>query len=427
MLKILLIGSNFLSSALFVRLCSFNDTHVIVLDRKDPMTIMNYSQDTYNIIKKYCKNLNYRNLYDDEEFGDPKRNIKVTFKFHDYINESIDLTGVDIVVYSGAIYDSIYSRHNRKETMNVNVNGLHNILNSLEKITNGIRTDGKKPLFIHMSSINVYGDQTNHKDEEITEDSTVPNPKDLLNLSLYTQENMVKSLINTDEIDYLIFRLGTIVGEFTPRDSLVTAAVAAMLTGKKEFTVYNSQNSIELLDITDLGMLVNSLILLYKEGGEQYKKIVNQIFNIKAEERDEKTVLGVVKSIYGAVSNLPSITKEHGIKGIDGFRVKAPKVVESFSSQTPNIKFDKPVSSEKAKELLKFIPNKPLIYSLLPSTVNYLLNYVLVDFSEAERKAFAKIFYLASIPSPQVLDDNINKDVKDLVEDVKDNISKGFE
>jgi hypothetical protein len=175
-------------------------------------------------------------------------------------------------------------------------------------------------------------------------------------------------------------------------------------------------------------MLVNSLILLYKENGEQYqKKIVNQVFNIKAEERDEKTVLGVVKSIYGAVSNLPSITKEHGIKGIDGFRVKAPKVVESFSSQTPNIKFDKPVSSEKAKELLKFIPNKPLIYSLLPSTVNYLLNYVLVDFSEAERKAFAKIFYLASIPSPQVLDDNINRDVKNAVKEITDNIEKAFE
>lgn len=436
----MILGSNFLSASLFVRLCGLDNTHIYVMDRKDPTTIMNYNQDVYNIFKKYCKKLTYRDLYNDTEFGDPKRNIKITFLFNDWTKENIILNNyMDIIINTGSVYDTVYAEHNPKETLNVNINGMHNLLNRVDKIYNSL-SDDKRKLFIQCSSINVYGDQTNKNEEEITEDSTVPNPKDLLNYSLYAQEQMLKSMFDPelDNIDYIILRLGTLVGEFTPRDSLVTAAVSAMLQGKKEFTVYNGNNSIELLDINDLGFLIEDIVSKYKQYQENdekeienYKKMVNQTYNIKSEEPQEKTVMSVARSIFMPIEHLPTITKEHKIKGINDFKIKAPKIVESFgtSSDKPNIKFDKSISGAKAKELLKFASMKPLVYSLLPITVNYLLNYILVDFSEAERKAFAKIFYLPQTPHPEITDEDedLHKDIKKVVRDTKKYIEDSFE
>lgn len=416
MTRILLIGSNFLASAIFAKLFAFNDIDITLLDRKDPTTIQNYNNDTYRILRKYCQSMRYQDLYNGRVFGDAKNNKKITFSFKDWVNEPLfGMGGFDIIIHAGSIYDNLYAQRNQKETQAVNILGLNNILNGINPMAD------KRPLFIHMSSINVYGDQTNKNEELVTEDS-IPNPQSLLDFTLYTQENMLKALAKDNEIDYLVLRLGTLVGEFTPRDSLVTAAVSSLLLQQKEFEVRNPEHSIELLDMRDLGNLINIIMSLYLKNN--YEPIKNQIFNIKCEEKEEKTVKGIVESIFGGVKSLPTITHDH-IRGISDFKLKPPKIAV-VGYENKEVKFDKPVSGEKALKLLNFNAMNPIINSLYTYTVNYLLNYVLVDFSDQQRQIFTKIFYLPSTPTPEVVDERVNQDVKNAVKEIGDNIAQNL-
>jgi nucleoside-diphosphate-sugar epimerase len=422
--KILLIGSGFLASSIFVRLCSHENTHVIVMDRRDPTTITFFNQDTKNIFTKYCRKYQYADSFTGKEFGDPKRNIKISFLMKDYVSEPVHstaqeaslLSDVNLVVYAGAIYDSVFSLHNPNETDRVNIQGITNLVrNYVPNIGN--------PIFIHMSSLNVYGDQSEFSGAEITEDSTTPNPRDVLNLSLYQQENIIRASLDK----WMIFRLGTLMGEFTPISSLCTAAVAAMLMKQKVFHVSNYHNSIELLDINDFGLLIYDLVGRVKSGKINDGQI-NQIYNIKCDEKEPKTVGGIVKSIY-SLTKLPSITTEHKLKGMAGYRIKVPEVVvQGYGDKLINFN-EKTVSREKSFNKLGFSCNNPIVYSMLRGTVSYLLNYVLTGFSPEELEAIRKILYLASVPHPDYLDENedVNKDVKDLVKDVNKAITEGFE
>jgi nucleoside-diphosphate-sugar epimerase len=425
--NLVLIGSNFLSAQILTSVLGHDNTKVTVVDRKDPLTIRNMNQDVYRIVKNYCMlpsyTISYRDLFEGTVFGDKKRGIYLSFLFRDWTREDISdlIKDADIVIHSGSVYDTIFAEANQLETMNVNILGLFNVLKQ-------VKNSEKKPLFLFMSSLNVYGDQRGRENQqEITEDSTIPNPKSLIDFSLFNAENMIKSLLD----EYMILRLGTLCGYFTPHTSLVTSAVTALLDSKHypEYTVYNGDNSIELLDMNDLGMLVNSIYNLYKEGGEKYQKAKNQVFNIKAEEAPEKTVRQIVESIMTSPKRLPVITKEHGIKGISNFQLKPPRITED--SGTPTVKFDKPVSIDKAKELLGFLPMKPLVYSLLQHTPQYVLTYILQDIPTNKRLALKKMFYLSSTPTPESveeIDDDrpLNRDVKALVEDVNKGIEEAM-
>ena len=288
--RVLLIGSNYLASSIFVRLCSHENTHVIVMDRRDPTTIINYNQDTKNIFTRYCRRYRYKDCYTGKEYGDPRRNIKISFLMKDYISEPVHssieesalLADVDLVVYAGAIYDSLFALHNPNETTRVNQVGM-------SKLVNDYLPAMGNPMLLHMSSINVYGDQSDSKDPEITEDNTKPNPQDVLNQSLLVQENLIRDHVKR----WMIFRLGTLMGEFTPVSSLCTAAIAAMLTEQKKFHVTNYHDSIELLDINDLGLLVYDIVGRVSQGKIDDGQI-NQIYNIKCDEPESKTVGSIV-------------------------------------------------------------------------------------------------------------------------------------
>jgi nucleoside-diphosphate-sugar epimerase len=437
MTNVILLGSNFMSAQIAVSLLGHDDTSVTVVDRKDPLTIRNVNQDMVNIVKKYCLlptyQISYRDEYEGTQFGDDKRKIFLSFIFKDWVHEDISdiLKDADVIIHSGCIYDTIFSNANPKETLDVNINGTYNIISQLNKL------DDAGKLFLFMSSINVYGDQSGNKEEMITEDGSIPNPKDLLNLSLYTAENIIKSLMNNDN-QFMIFRLGTLCGYFTPHTSLVTAANIALLDRKHhpEFTVYNGGNSIELLDMNDLGMLVNNVYSMYKAGDKQkYELVTNHVYNIKAEEKEEKNVRQIVEIIMTTPKRLPVITKKHGIKGINNYQLKAPKIVESLTdADKPFVKFGKPVSGAKARENLNFLSMKPLSQSLLTHTISYVLMYILADIKSNERQALAKMFYLPSVPSVDSVDDleteegnEINKEVKKLVSDTNKAISNAFD
>ena len=184
MTKILLLGSGFLGSAIFARLYAINNVDITILDRKDPMSIISANYDSQRIMERYAKDFDYNDVYNEKQYGDEKRKTFFKFRFIDWINEKFEGdNSYDIVIHSGSIYDTRYSEVNETETLNVNIRGTKNIIDNLKG----------NPLFIYLSSINVYGDQANYPQEEIDEDHTIPNPRSFLNYTLYSAENMIKS------------------------------------------------------------------------------------------------------------------------------------------------------------------------------------------------------------------------------------------
>lgn len=407
------------------------------MDRKDPIVLLNYNQTARDRFKQYCQGYTYKNSYDLKDFGDPKRNLKITWLFYDWVNNKLDypLEKIDIILHTGSIYDTKYSNVNKKDVMNVNIDGMYNVLSQLGTICGG-RSDetstpdkSKNPLFVHFSSINVYGDQTNKMQQEITEDKTVPNPQDLLNFTLFTQENMIKSICHEQNVDYLILRLGTMTGDYTPMDTLVNSALLAVLGNEDKFEISNAQNSIDILDSRDFEALIISLIHSFLEQtDDKWEPIINQVYNIKAEEPQEKTVQSLVQSMFALVNSLPAITKEHGIPKVPYLKLKAPKLrygASALSERKPNIKFDAPVSSAKAKDMLKFLSNKPIIMALVPHTINFLINHVIGDkMSENEKNAVCKILNIPYTPRPETLREDTDKELKAAVEDINNQIER---
>jgi len=312
---------------------------------------------------------------------------------------------------------------------------MYNVLSQLGQICSG-RTEpdkSKNPLFVHFSSINVYGDQTNKMEKEISEDVTVPNPKDLLDFTLYTQENMVKSLCHEYNVDYLILRLGTMTGDYTPMDTLVNSALLAVLKNEDKFEISNAENSIDILDSRDFESLIISLIHSYQEQeDDKWEEIVNQVYNIKAEEPQEKTVGSLVKSIYALVNSLPAITKDHAIPKVPYLKLKAPKLryaTTALTQKKPTVKFDKPVSSDKARDMLKFLSGKPIIMALVPHTVNFLINNVIGEkqMSDNERQAICRILNIPFTPRPGTLREDTDKELKAAVEDINNQIKRDMD
>ncbi|HEX5518887.1 MAG TPA: NAD(P)-dependent oxidoreductase, partial [Candidatus Nitrosocosmicus sp.] len=354
----------------------------------------------------------------------PKRKMSFKFYFVDWVNEHLDAYGdYDIIIHAGSIYDTKYSSRNEFETLNVNIKGTKNIIDS---IPIGRQ---KKPLFIYLSSLNVLGDQSVYAYDEIDEDSAIPNPKGILNYSLYSAENLLKSNVN-DGFDYLILRLGTIVGYFSPPSNLINQAVKALVTGKESFEMYNANESIELVDIVDVLNVME--IILNKYRNDDHHTIKNQVFNLKAEEKEPKTVDLVVRTIYDTAFNYPTINDEHRIPGFKGsFKLVSPKINYMFQYDKPRNKWDVPVSMKKISNLLGYTSQRPLIMTIIPTTVHYLLGYILDEKQVpiVKKNILEKIFGLRSTPSPQSVqnDQDLHNDVKAAVGNTNKEIEKSFE
>lgn len=420
--NILIIGSNFLASSLLVRLTGFNDVNITVLDRRDLLTIVNYNNECYHMFRKYCSDLTYRKMMasGSRQYGDPQRNMFMSFKFIDFVTEDIfskDIPIPDIIFHCGSVYDRLYAENNPRETLNINVIGTLNIIKSLKKAIESSDNPGKKPLFIQFSSINVYGDQKKTGQtvqKNMIDETATPNPQDLLNYSLYGEEKLIQTMCSDDSYKYLILRLGNLIGYFTPMTSLVNQAVTALLTQQPEFEINNPDESIELLSIDDLMDVINSIMVLNKDVLER-KKLFNQIINIKTEEPEEKTAKSVVNSIYQMVGKLPKV---------NDVKLKAPDITVGASNRK-DICYPS-VSCQKAKDTLGYLSRRPIIFALVTNTSAWLLRYVIPDLSQDYTDTLTKILYIPSIPNIEHMkrqgidEDLVEKTLRNPLDQIKD-------
>jgi nucleoside-diphosphate-sugar epimerase len=421
--NILIIGSNFLASSLLLRLTGFNNVNITVVDRKDVTTIVNYNNECYHMFRKYCSDLTYRKLLTSgsRKYGDPQRNMFMSFRFVDFVTEDIFSTGIpipDIIFHCGSVYDRLYAENNPRETLNINVFGTLNIIKSLQKAveSQGIDTNFKVPLFIHFSSINVYGDQKTGQvvQKNMIDETATPNPQDMLNYSLYSEEKLIQTMGHNVPYNYLILRLGNLIGYFTPTQSLVNQAVTALLTQQPEFEINNPNESIELLSIDDFVDVINSIMAINKDVLER-KKLFNQIINVKTEEPEPKTVMSVVNSIYQMVGKLPKV---------NDVKLRAPSIVTG-PSHRKDIQYPS-ISCQKSKDMLGYVSRRPIIFSLVTNTASWLLKYVIPDLSQDYTDTLTKIFYIPSTPIPEralkqgVDEDLVEKTLRSPLDQIKD-------
>lgn len=419
-INVLIIGSNFLASSLLVRLTGFNNININVVDRKDTTTITAYNNECYHMFRKYCSDLSYRKMMTSghKQYGDPQRNMFMSFRFIDFVTEDIFEKGIpipDIIFHCGSVYDRLYADNNPRETLNINVAGTLNILNSLKKAIEN-NNPSNKPLFIQFSSINVYGDQKTGQtvQKNMIDETVEPNPQDLLDYSLYAQEKLVRTMGHDEYYNYLILRLGNLIGYFTPMGSLVNQAVMALLKQDKTFEINNPEESIELLSIDDLMDVVNTIMLTNKDPIAR-KKLLDQIINVKTEEPEEKTVFSVVNSIYQMVGKLPKI---------NDIKLKTPEIVYG-PSKRKDIQYPQ-ISCQKSKDLLGYVSRRPIIFALVTNTASWLLRYVIPDLSQDYTDTLTKILYIPSTPIPEralkqgVNEDLVEKTLREPLEQIKD-------
>lgn len=419
--NVLIIGSNFLVSSLLVRLSGFNNINITILDRKDVVTVTFYNNECYHMFRKYCSDLTYRKMMTAgyKQYGDPNRNMFMSFRFIDFVTEDIfeKVPVPDIIFHCGSVYDRLYAENNPRETLNINVAGTLNILNSLKKAIDSQQgTEKKKPLFVQFSSINVYGDQKTGQtvQKNMIDETAEPNPQDLLDYSLYAQEKLLRTMGHDEYYNYLILRLGTLIGYFTPTNSLVNQAVMALLKQDKTFEINNPQESIELLSIDDLMDVINNIMITNKDVIER-KKLLDQIINVKTEEPEEKTVFSVVNSIYQMVGKLPKVNDT---------KLKTPDIIYG-PSKRKDICYPS-ISCQKSKDLLGYVSRRPIIFALVTNTASWLLRYVIPDLSQDYVDTLTKILYIPQIPNIEQMkrqgidQDLIDKTLRNPLEQIKD-------
>ena len=273
--KIVLLGSSHLASHISLHLMRLHNMQLYVIDRKDPNQIF--------------LNPEMKNFY-----GDP-RITTLYWSDKDFQTNFIDLqrsqgTKADIIINTINIQDEIYSEYNPLETMNINTIFTTALMESLRKSD----WDG---VLMHMSTAKVYG----FKSKQSTDipkiyESFDCHPSGIKAVSRYCQELIVSRLAETYGTKYLVFRLGTLYGHFTPSDGVLNTWLRAMLT-KSHVRLHGCLGS-ESRDFTSIFDVADFMLQLVNRN-KFSKNVLNQVYNIDSNIKNETRLKNIADAIVG--------------------------------------------------------------------------------------------------------------------------------
>ena len=222
------------------------------------------------------------------------------------------------VIHLAAISSAVIANKNPSLAYDIQINSLRNVIDLCKNnssLTNQL---------IFLSSSTVYGDFK----EETVDETTRPKPRGVYANGKYIGERMVREAKNLYDLEYTIIRPSALYGIRCISGRVTQKFIENALSGKPLILEGGGGGK---LDFTHIDDLVEGIIrtLVYKEG-------MSKTFNIT----------------YGnsrPISDLAKIIKE-----------KLPEVV---LEEAPAAKL-KPkrgtININRAKELLDFIPNKPI-------------------------------------------------------------------
>ncbi len=194
-----------------------------------------------------------------------------------------ELEGISALVHcAGLAHQHIESR--KKEFDSVNVEALVNTLEYAQKKLI------KK--FILISSVSVYGLQTNELENKPIDETAECKPKGFYALSKLEGEKKAVEFCLRHNVELIIFRPATVIGEGDPGNLL---KLIKFLLSNKFFWIGNGQNKKSFLYKNEVGRAVLTVL---QTGFIKSSKAVPSIYNLTSKPLTMREIVGVIENSF---------------------------------------------------------------------------------------------------------------------------------
>ena len=223
---------------------------------------------------------------------EPIQNLQSHPKFK-YINAQIqDISWIpecDVIFNLAAESHVDNSIESCASFVNSNIHGVRNLL---EIINNNITRSTDKPLFFHMSTDEVYGDQV---EGQVTEESPLA-PSNPYSATKAAADMLIQSWARTHGLDYIITRPSNNYGKFQYPEKFLPLAVKRLKRGKK---IKLHDKGTPIRTWTHVEDTIDAIILLYEKADR------NRIYNISSEFEQSNllTAKKIINSLFMGTPN----------------------------------------------------------------------------------------------------------------------------
>jgi dTDP-glucose 4,6-dehydratase len=208
-----------------------------------------------------------------------------TFKFiHKDINDITWLPEADVLFNFAAESDVDNSNADCSSFIRSNISGVQNLLNL---VSNRIIIRADKPLFVQISTDEVYGDI---EQGSFSEDSRL-NPSNPYAATKAAADMLIQTWNRTHGLDYIIVRPSNNYGKYQYPEKLIPLAVKRLSRNKK-IKLHNNGEPIRTW--THVEDTIEAILTIYN------KASVNKIYNISSEfeQKNKKTVEYIINSYF---------------------------------------------------------------------------------------------------------------------------------
>jgi len=167
-----------------------------------------------------------------------------------------------------------------------NINGVKNLLDIIRRKLNNVQS---KPILLHFSTDEVYGDIA---EGSFTEESPL-NPSNPYSASKASADMLIKAWARTYGLNYLILRPANNYGPYQYPEKLIPLVVKLLQQGKKVRLHDEGEPFRSWLHAADTAQAVVKIV----ESG-----VVNEIFNVEGgfEQKNKDTVRKIINSYYNS-------------------------------------------------------------------------------------------------------------------------------
>lgn len=174
--------------------------------------------------------------------------------------------------------------------METNIIGTKNILDLIKRKHANV---GQRPLMLHISTDEVYGDILDGAHSE--EDKLKPsNP---YSASKAAADMLIFSWARTYDLEYVILRPTNNYGKYQYPEKLIPISVKNLIRGKKIRLHNNGTPVRNWLHVEDTSSAIFTILKTYETEKE---KVINQVFNISGgfEQQNLETIKKIVKCLF---------------------------------------------------------------------------------------------------------------------------------
>jgi nucleoside-diphosphate-sugar epimerase len=228
---------------------------------------------------------------DMQQYQDSERIHFLQHSIHDWDWIKDALETVDTVINCSYVHDTVYAFNNPVDTAERNSVYAIKLMDSLRKHDFGGR-------IIHISTDKVYGKYL-PKDLPLKENVEL-RPEGVRATTRAAQELAVTGLAKSYGIQYMILRMGTIFGEFTPANKAIYHWCKELLMGEP-ISMYGSfgkdnSPSRDWVDVWDASTVVSNAVMARWDLSMQ-----NEIYNIGGCDTREKYLQNIAESLKATI------------------------------------------------------------------------------------------------------------------------------